>query len=414
MRVTSIVSAVSAIVLCLAAAGASAQALPTDNGQWGARCAMMVSNGGVPAADPSGIAPNRWEELARERSSRGQHLVACNLFFAAAAGFAGQGNAQESQLDISSAKMEQKLGMHVKLSFMDKLTRSSEMLNTVSSQSLPPNPQEISAMSMMVGPPGPGGFAPPPGPAPNGGMPGQYAGGPAPGQYAPAPAPPGQYPQPGAPAPPQGQYGGPPGQFPAPPPAAPQPYNNFSGGQPGYAPPPSQTSYPPPQPQYPAAQTQYPAPPPNAAPAAPAAYGAPAPAGPQAPSIQDDAGAPPKPGISTTGPLNRQLIEQVIYDSLYPGAGNSGTATSLDFHSVQIAKGRVAHAEQGIADGTTFYPVLVKFTSSTRVQSDPNFPPQYTVHDMVQVYDFFRDDFGNWSLKTVASSENRDVQSQHN
>lgn len=360
----------------LAAVAVSAQSLPTDNPQWSARCASLIQSGGVPAPDASGIAPARFEELARERSTNGQHFVACNLFLAAAAGQAASGNSQQSQDDISMAKLEQKLGLKQKLSFVDKLNRTAEVLDETSKQNAPASQQEMYALSMMASPAAaPPGYAPPPSPG--------YA-----PQYG-APAAPGPYPPPPANAPGQPQYSAPQDPYQA---AAPP-----AGQQPGYPAPAPAPSY--------------------AAPAPQPAYAPPAAAAPQLPPtiVQDDAGAPPSARTDASGPLSRQIVEQVIHDSLYPDSHNSDTTvTSLDFHSVQIAKPRLAHLDLGIPDGTQFYPVLVKFTSTTRIQMGPSAQPMYTAHDIAQVYNFFRDDFGNWVLKIVGSSENRDVQSQHN
>ncbi|HEX8710246.1 MAG TPA: hypothetical protein VF730_00145, partial [Terracidiphilus sp.] len=121
-------------LMILAAAAVSAQSLPTDNVQWSTRCASLLQGGGVSAPDPSGIAPSRFEELARERSSNGQHFVACNLFLAAAAGQAAAGNSQQSQDDIAIAKVEQKVALKQKLSFVDKLNRTAEVLADASKQ----------------------------------------------------------------------------------------------------------------------------------------------------------------------------------------------------------------------------------------------------------------------------------------
>lgn len=155
-------SAVSLIIVFTTAI--SAQTVPTDNPQWRARCTSLVTSGGVPNPDASGIAPQRFEQLAEERSNSGQHFVACNLFLAAAAGQSAAGNAQQSQTDVSMAKIENKLGLHKKLGFVDKLNRTAEVLDEVSRQGAPPNQGEMAAMDAMIA--GGGGTGATAGPAP--------------------------------------------------------------------------------------------------------------------------------------------------------------------------------------------------------------------------------------------------------
>jgi hypothetical protein len=113
--------------------------------------------------------------------------------------------------------------------------------------------------------------------------------------------------------------------------------------------------------------------------------------------------------------LTKQIVEETIQNSLYPASNNSGNSkTTLAFHSVNIAKPRTLKAEElyGFAGGTIIYPVLVKFTSTDRIQDDPNLNPSFDIHDITQEYYFYKDEFGKWALDIVSSSENRDVETQ--
>lgn len=122
-----------------------------------------------------------------------------------------------------------------------------------------------------------------------------------------------------------------------------------------------------------------------------------------------------KAQTSTHGSLTKQIVESTIQNSLYPESNNSDVSrTTLDFHSVNIAKPRTVKTEEiyGIAGGTTIYPVLVNFTSTDRIQEGANAQPLYTIHTIVQKYLFYKDEFGKWVLDIVSSSENRDVETQ--
>ncbi len=122
-----------------------------------------------------------------------------------------------------------------------------------------------------------------------------------------------------------------------------------------------------------------------------------------------------KAQTSSHAGLTKQIVEETIQSSLYPASNNSDNAkTTLAFHSVNIAKPRTLKSEElyGFAGGTTIYPVLVKFTSTLRVQNDPNFNPSFDIHDITQEYYFYKDEFGKWALDIVSSSENRDVETQ--
>lgn len=293
MRIAS-QSLLPVALLACSASYLAAQAVPTDNDQWREHCVTLVQGGAVPSPDGSGIPAQRFEDLARERSTQGQHFVACSLFMAAAGNQAVGGNAQKSHDDIMLAKIEQKMGLGQKLSFLDKLTRSSDILANAKTTS-PVTQPEVYAMSMLVQPggamPAPGAY-PPAQYAPSGygqGAPAQY---PAAGQYAAPggqyPAQPAQYPQQPAQYPqqqysqPQAQYAQPQGQYPQQYPsqgaqdpyATPQPQGQYaapSGQYPGQPQPAS--------PSYPVAQNQYPAQYPSANPSSQGQYNPPAQAG---------------------------------------------------------------------------------------------------------------------------------------
>ena len=118
---------------------------------------------------------------------------------------------------------------------------------------------------------------------------------------------------------------------------------------------------------------------------------------------------------SSHASLTKQIVEETIQNSLYPTSNNSDVSkTTLAFHSVDIAKPRTLKAEElyGFAAGTTIYPVLVSFTSTDRIQEDATAKPLYTIHDIVQKYYFYKDEFGKWALDVVSSSENRDAETQ--
>ena len=122
-----------------------------------------------------------------------------------------------------------------------------------------------------------------------------------------------------------------------------------------------------------------------------------------------------KAQTSSHASLTKQIVEETIQNSLYPASNNSEVSkTTLKFHSVDIAKPRTLKAEElyGFAAGTTIYPVLVKFTSTDRIQDDPKWKPSYNIHDITQEYYFYKDEFGKWALDIVSSSDNRDVETQ--
>ncbi|MDP4283662.1 MAG: hypothetical protein Q8891_04525 [Bacteroidota bacterium] len=113
--------------------------------------------------------------------------------------------------------------------------------------------------------------------------------------------------------------------------------------------------------------------------------------------------------------LTKQIVEETIQNSLYPASNNSDVSkTTLEFHNVTIAKPRTLKTEElyGFAGGTTIYPVLVKFTSTDRIQDDPKIQPSFDIHDITQEYYFYKDDFGKWALDIVSGSGNRDVETQ--
>lgn len=178
---------------CLLAVGgvkarAQAQVMPDDSDAWRGRCTQYLDGGTVPAPDTSGITAQRYEELARDRSGRNQHFVACNLYLSAAAAQAAMGQTQPETADVMLAKVERKLALGQKLSFSEKLTRASAAMIAASKPAAPPNALEASAVNMLVMPQGAPGMMP-------GGMPMQQ----------------GMGMQPGA-MPSQGMMGGPQGQ----------------------------------------------------------------------------------------------------------------------------------------------------------------------------------------------------------
>jgi hypothetical protein len=108
-------------------------------------------------------------------------------------------------------------------------------------------------------------------------------------------------------------------------------------------------------------------------------------------------------------------VEETIQNSLYPASNNSSVSKNyLVFQNVDIAKPRTLRTEEvyDIPGGTTIYPFLVKFTSTQRTQIDSTAQPLYEIHDITQEYYFYKDEFHKWVLTSVASSENREVDSQ--
>ncbi|MGN6250094.1 MAG: hypothetical protein ACTHNG_17200 [Ginsengibacter sp.] len=114
--------------------------------------------------------------------------------------------------------------------------------------------------------------------------------------------------------------------------------------------------------------------------------------------------------------LTQQIVKETIQRVLYPPSDTPVVKTKLDFHNVQIAKPRTAGQQKVwyFPDTTIVYPVLVKFTSTDRIQEGPNLPISYDIHDISQEYIFYKDEFGNWALKIVSGSENSDVERKHN
>lgn len=140
--------AVSLIIVSTAVI--SAQTVPTDNEQWRTRCATLL-DGRSPANLNSGaFTPQRLEALAEEESHDGQHFVACNLFLSAADGEKAAGNRTQSDTDVSMAKVEARLGAHIKLGFVDKLNRTAEVLDEAEKQIPPITSNEMAAIAAML------------------------------------------------------------------------------------------------------------------------------------------------------------------------------------------------------------------------------------------------------------------------
>lgn len=151
---------VGCVVLVASALAAHSQVMPNDSDAWRARCAQYLDAGSIPAPDASGITAERYEQLARDRSGRNQHFVACNLYLSAAAAQSAMGQTQPATTDLNMAKLERKIALGQKLSFADKLTRASAAMIAASKPAAPPNGLEAMAVNMLLMPGGAPGMMP--------------------------------------------------------------------------------------------------------------------------------------------------------------------------------------------------------------------------------------------------------------
>lgn len=113
--------------------------------------------------------------------------------------------------------------------------------------------------------------------------------------------------------------------------------------------------------------------------------------------------------------LTQQTVEQTIQKVLYPPADTPINIITVEFHEVDIAKPGTAGKLKiwYFPDTTIIYPVLAKFTVTTRTQLGANSPVSYDYHDITQEYLFYKDEWGKWGLKLTSGSENSDVERQH-
>ena len=159
----------------------AAQTMPSDSDAWRNQCTQSLDSGTLPAPGAGGLAPTRLEQLARERSSRNQHYVACTLYLAAASGQGGVGQAASN--DLTMARIERKLGHGDKLSFSEKISKGASAAIGLATPAAPANAIEAGTLNAMVTPGG-GQLGLAAGQLPLGASPGAQVGQAGPGQMA--------------------------------------------------------------------------------------------------------------------------------------------------------------------------------------------------------------------------------------
>jgi len=136
---------------------------PLDSEAWKQRCTTLsassaaIDRGAAPpelVQTPKGIAGAKFEAVAHERGTAGQHYIACTLYFTAAiaeyAGTGGRVQPSKAHTDINLATMELKRATGQPLTFKEKMGNTSHGMKTMTTGSL--TPADINAVFGVFGP----------------------------------------------------------------------------------------------------------------------------------------------------------------------------------------------------------------------------------------------------------------------